>query len=88
MPLRWNAAPPVSSFSVEAYSSHCRTNLTPSPCSLSDPQLLAKDPTERLGCQGGGASEVKAHPIFHSINFKRLEAGMLEAPFIPDVGGV
>uniref|UniRef100_A0A3Q2Z7E2 G protein-coupled receptor kinase n=1 Tax=Hippocampus comes TaxID=109280 RepID=A0A3Q2Z7E2_HIPCM len=47
--------------------------------------LLAKDPRERLGCQGdGGASEVKAHPIFHSINFKRLEAGMLPAPFIPD----
>ncbi|XP_042286313.1 G protein-coupled receptor kinase 6 isoform X2 [Thunnus maccoyii] len=46
--------------------------------------LLAKDPAERLGCQGGGASEVKAHPIFRSINFKRLEAGMLEAPFIPD----
>lgn len=49
-------------------------------------QLLAKDPKERLGCHGdGGASEVKAHPIFHSINFKRLEAGMLPAPFIPDV---
>lgn len=48
-------------------------------------QLLAKDPPERLGCLGGGASEVKAHPIFRSINFKRLEAGMLQAPFIPDV---
>ncbi|XP_057676848.1 G protein-coupled receptor kinase 6 isoform X2 [Corythoichthys intestinalis] len=46
--------------------------------------LLTKDPKERLGCQGGGASVVKAHPIFHSINFKRLEAGMLQAPFIPD----
>uniref|UniRef100_A0A8C1QZ95 G protein-coupled receptor kinase n=1 Tax=Cyprinus carpio TaxID=7962 RepID=A0A8C1QZ95_CYPCA len=46
--------------------------------------LLAKDPSERLGCQGDGASEVKAHPIFRSINFKRLAAGMLEAPFIPD----
>uniref|UniRef100_A0A8B9HU52 G protein-coupled receptor kinase n=1 Tax=Astyanax mexicanus TaxID=7994 RepID=A0A8B9HU52_ASTMX len=45
--------------------------------------LLAKDPNERLGCQGG-ASEVKAHSLFRSINFKRLEAGMLEAPFIPD----
>ncbi|XP_062867124.1 G protein-coupled receptor kinase 6 isoform X2 [Trichomycterus rosablanca] len=45
--------------------------------------LLAKDPNERLGCQGG-ASEVKAHPLLRSINFKRLEAGMLEAPFIPD----
>uniref|UniRef100_A0A674PC30 G protein-coupled receptor kinase n=1 Tax=Takifugu rubripes TaxID=31033 RepID=A0A674PC30_TAKRU len=46
--------------------------------------LLAKDPKVRLGCQGNGASEVKAHPIFRSINFKRLEAGMLEPPFIPD----
>uniref|UniRef100_A0A7N6A2S9 G protein-coupled receptor kinase n=1 Tax=Anabas testudineus TaxID=64144 RepID=A0A7N6A2S9_ANATE len=46
--------------------------------------LLAKEPTERLGCQGGGASEVKGHSIFRSINFKRLEAGMLQAPFIPD----
>lgn len=55
--------------------------------SSSLPQLLAKDPKARLGCQGNGASEVKAHPIFRSINFKRLEAGMLEAPFIPDVSG-
>ncbi|MBN3298701.1 GRK6 kinase, partial [Amia calva] len=46
--------------------------------------LLAKDPRERLGCRGEGASEVKAHPLLRSINFKRLEAGMLEAPFIPD----
>ncbi|XP_068601079.1 G protein-coupled receptor kinase 6 isoform X2 [Brachionichthys hirsutus] len=47
-------------------------------------KLLVKDPTERLGCLGGGASEVKAHPIFLSINFKRLEAGMLQPPFVPD----
>ncbi|XP_012695579.1 G protein-coupled receptor kinase 6 [Clupea harengus] len=46
--------------------------------------LLAKDPNERLGCSGGGPSEVKGHVIFRPINFKRLEAGMLEAPFIPD----
>uniref|UniRef100_A0A8C6PI76 G protein-coupled receptor kinase n=1 Tax=Nothobranchius furzeri TaxID=105023 RepID=A0A8C6PI76_NOTFU len=46
--------------------------------------LLAKDPTARLGCQGGGASEVKGHPIFRSMNFKRLQAGMLQPPFVPD----
>uniref|UniRef100_A0A3Q1G9I2 G protein-coupled receptor kinase n=1 Tax=Acanthochromis polyacanthus TaxID=80966 RepID=A0A3Q1G9I2_9TELE len=46
--------------------------------------LLAKDPSDRLGCLGGSASEVKAHSIFRSINFKRLEAGMLQPPFIPD----
>lgn len=56
--------------------------------SYSTLQLLAKNPAERLGCQGGGASEVKAHPIFRSINFKRLEAGMLQAPFIPDVSAL
>uniref|UniRef100_A0A6Q2XDA3 G protein-coupled receptor kinase n=1 Tax=Esox lucius TaxID=8010 RepID=A0A6Q2XDA3_ESOLU len=47
-------------------------------------QLLAKDPKVRLGCQGGGGAEVKAHTIFRNINFKRLEAGILEPPFSPD----
>ncbi|KAL0994436.1 hypothetical protein UPYG_G00122270 [Umbra pygmaea] len=46
--------------------------------------LLVKVPSERLGCQGEGAVEVKAHHIFRSINFKRLKAGRLKAPFIPD----
>ncbi|XP_006630791.1 G protein-coupled receptor kinase 5 [Lepisosteus oculatus] len=46
--------------------------------------LLTKDPKERLGCRGEGASEVKRHPFFKSINFKRLEAGILEPPFVPD----
>ncbi|CAI9590729.1 unnamed protein product, partial [Staurois parvus] len=46
--------------------------------------LLCKDPDQRLGCRGGGAQEVKEHPLFRHINFKRLEAGMLEPPFKPD----
>ncbi|NP_001087513.1 G protein-coupled receptor kinase 6 S homeolog [Xenopus laevis] len=46
--------------------------------------LLLKDPKERLGCQGRGAQEVKEHPLFKQINFKRLEAGILEPPFKPD----
>ncbi|XP_058044403.1 G protein-coupled receptor kinase 5 [Ahaetulla prasina] len=45
--------------------------------------LLNKDVKQRLGCQGG-AAEVKSHPFFKSMNFKRLQAGMLEPPFIPD----
>jgi len=48
-------------------------------------QLLCKDPSERLGCGGGGAQEVKEHPLFKKLNFKRLGAGMLEPPFKPDV---
>ncbi|XP_074856639.1 G protein-coupled receptor kinase 5 isoform X1 [Carettochelys insculpta] len=46
--------------------------------------LLAKDVKQRLGCQGEGAAEVKKHPFFKSMNFKRLEAGMLDPPFVPD----
>lgn len=50
-------------------------------------QLLTKDAKQRLGCQDEGAAEVKRHPFFRSMNFKRLEAGMLDPPFIPDVSG-
>ncbi|XP_060787085.1 G protein-coupled receptor kinase 5 isoform X2 [Neoarius graeffei] len=46
--------------------------------------LLAKDPKQRLGCKTEGAVEVKAHPFFKNINFKRLEAGILEPSFVPD----
>uniref|UniRef100_A0A670Z6D7 G protein-coupled receptor kinase n=1 Tax=Pseudonaja textilis TaxID=8673 RepID=A0A670Z6D7_PSETE len=45
--------------------------------------LLSKDVKQRLGCQDGVA-EVKSHPFFKSMNFKRLQAGMLEPPFVPD----
>lgn len=47
-------------------------------------QLLTKNPKQRLGSKAG-AVEVKAHPMFKEINFKRLEANMLEPPFCPDV---
>ncbi|XP_048464852.1 G protein-coupled receptor kinase 5 isoform X2 [Rhincodon typus] len=46
--------------------------------------LLTKDPKQRLGCAGGGASDVKKNPFFRNINFKRLEAGIMEPPFVPD----
>ncbi|XP_057362370.1 G protein-coupled receptor kinase 5 isoform X2 [Manis pentadactyla] len=47
-------------------------------------RLLTKDAKQRLGCQEEGAAEVKRHPFFRNMNFKRLEAGMLDPPFIPD----
>ncbi|XP_019408899.1 PREDICTED: G protein-coupled receptor kinase 4 [Crocodylus porosus] len=46
--------------------------------------LLTKDPKQRLGCGVDGAASVKQHPIFNDINFKRLEANMLDPPFLPD----
>lgn len=50
-------------------------------------QLLAKTVKTRLGCRNGryGAREVKLHQFFNCINWKRLEAGMVEPPFVPDV---
>ncbi|XP_009278528.1 PREDICTED: G protein-coupled receptor kinase 5-like [Aptenodytes forsteri] len=46
--------------------------------------LLAKDPKQRLGCGADGAAEVKRHPFFRAINFKRLEAGVMTPSFVPD----
>jgi G protein-coupled receptor kinase len=50
-------------------------------------QLLIKSPKNRLGCRNGryGAREVKLSTFFSAINWKRLDAGMIEPPFIPDV---
>jgi len=50
-------------------------------------QLLKKSPNQRLGCHCGrtGAREVKHHEFFKCLNWKRLEAGMQDPPFIPDV---
>ncbi|XP_055385062.1 G protein-coupled receptor kinase 2 [Condylostylus longicornis] len=49
-------------------------------------QLLSKSIKLRLGCKNGryGAREVKMHPFFDCINWKRLEAGMVDPPFVPD----
>ena len=48
-------------------------------------QLLQKSPGQRLGCGSGGAKEVKAHKLYKNMNYKRLEAGIMEPPFVPDV---
>uniref|UniRef100_A0A3Q1BLG1 G protein-coupled receptor kinase n=1 Tax=Amphiprion ocellaris TaxID=80972 RepID=A0A3Q1BLG1_AMPOC len=46
--------------------------------------LLTKDPKQRLGCKADGAAGVKAHSFFKNINFKRMEAGIVDPPFVPD----
>lgn len=50
-------------------------------------KLLTKLPIERLGgkCGRNGASQIKQQSFFQSINWRRLEAGMVEPPFVPDV---
>ncbi|XP_029624784.1 G protein-coupled receptor kinase 5 isoform X2 [Salmo trutta] len=46
--------------------------------------LLTKDPRQRLGCRRCGVEGVKSHPFFSTVNFRRLEAGVIEPPFKPN----
>jgi len=48
--------------------------------------LLQKSVSNRLGCSSGrhGVREVKIHPWFNSINWRRMEAGRISPPFEPD----
>jgi len=48
--------------------------------------LLQKSPSNRLGCSSGrqGVREVKIHPWFNSVHWRRLEAGRVKPPFEPD----
>ncbi|XP_038658681.1 rhodopsin kinase GRK1 [Scyliorhinus canicula] len=46
--------------------------------------LLEKDPEKRLGFKNDGCDEIKAHPFFKNINWRKLEAGILLPPFTPD----
>ncbi|KAK9400820.1 G protein-coupled receptor kinase 5 [Crotalus adamanteus] len=64
---------------VEEVYSHKFSEEAKSICKM----LLTKDMKLRLGCPDD-AAEVKSHPFFKSMNFKRLQAGMLEPPFVPD----
>ncbi|XP_030921378.1 rhodopsin kinase GRK1 [Geospiza fortis] len=46
--------------------------------------LLAKDPQARLGFRDNGCAQLKAQPFFRTINWGRLEAGLVPPPFVPD----
>ncbi|XP_067895946.1 rhodopsin kinase GRK1 [Heterodontus francisci] len=46
--------------------------------------LLEKDPDKRLGFRNECCAEIKDHPFFKSINWRKLQAGILPPPFIPD----
>ncbi|CAM9720196.1 rhodopsin kinase GRK1 [Lampetra fluviatilis] len=59
----------------ERFSADCRAT-----CEA----LLAKDPAARLGFRDGSCGELKKHGLFASINWGRLQAGLLEPPFVPD----
>ncbi|KAG8511417.1 Rhodopsin kinase, partial [Galemys pyrenaicus] len=45
--------------------------------------FLAKEPGQRLGSREK-SDDPRKHPFFKTINFPRLEAGLIEPPFVPD----
>lgn len=45
-------------------------------------KLLEKDPTKRIGTEGG-FEEISSHPWFEGFDFEKLKNKELEAPFIP-----
>ncbi|KAJ8011163.1 hypothetical protein DPEC_G00055320 [Dallia pectoralis] len=45
-------------------------------------EFLKRNIEERLGCKGGG-EDPRKHSWFKSINFPRLEAGLIDPPWVP-----
>ncbi|XP_077391894.1 rhodopsin kinase GRK1-like isoform X1 [Festucalex cinctus] len=46
--------------------------------------LLAKEVDKRMGFKNGCCDEIRAHPFFSDINWRKLNAGIVSPPFIPD----
>ncbi|XP_057709381.1 rhodopsin kinase GRK1-like [Corythoichthys intestinalis] len=46
--------------------------------------LLAKEVDKRMGFKNDCCDEIRAHPFFSDINWRKLNAGILPPPFIPD----
>ncbi|XP_070685506.1 rhodopsin kinase GRK1 [Pempheris klunzingeri] len=46
--------------------------------------LLHKEVDKRLGFKDGSCDEIRALPFFSEINWRKLNAGILPPPFVPD----
>ncbi|CAL1603689.1 unnamed protein product [Knipowitschia caucasica] len=46
--------------------------------------LLQREVDKRLGFRNQSCDELRAHPFFSSINWRKLNAGILPPPFVPD----
>uniref|UniRef100_A0A3P9KM66 G protein-coupled receptor kinase n=1 Tax=Oryzias latipes TaxID=8090 RepID=A0A3P9KM66_ORYLA len=47
-------------------------------------RLLARDVDKRMGFKNGCCDEIRAHPFFKDINWRKLNAGIIQPPFVPD----
>nr|XP_057938519.1 rhodopsin kinase GRK1-like [Doryrhamphus excisus] len=46
--------------------------------------LLAKESDKRMGFKDGSCDQIRAHPFFSDINWRKLNAGIVPPPFVPD----
>ncbi|XP_041663289.1 rhodopsin kinase GRK1-like [Cheilinus undulatus] len=46
--------------------------------------LTAREVNQRMGFKNGCCDEIRAHPFFSGINWRKLNAGILPPPFVPD----
>ncbi|XP_071775811.1 rhodopsin kinase GRK1-like [Centroberyx gerrardi] len=46
--------------------------------------LLAKEVDKRMGFKNDTCDDIRAHPFFSDINWRKLNAGILSPPFVPD----
>eukprot|EP01029_Cantina_marsupialis_P017093 TRINITY_DN383_c1_g2_i1.p1 TRINITY_DN383_c1_g2~~TRINITY_DN383_c1_g2_i1.p1 ORF type:complete len:902 (-),score=307.48 TRINITY_DN383_c1_g2_i1:1320-4025(-) len=46
-------------------------------------KLLIRDPAHRLGCLKGQVRDIKEHPFFAVLDWDKLEACKLDAPWVP-----
>merc|ERR1740123_2489673 len=76
---------PVDRRGKEGAEDYNDERVTPASKSLCE-GLLQKSPSNRLGCSRGrhGVMEVKIHPWFNSVNWRRMEAGRAKPSFEPD----
>lgn len=50
-------------------------------------RLLTADLSKRYGNLKGGADDVKGHRWFHAVDFNKLVARQMRAPYIPQIRG-
>lgn len=48
-------------------------------------RLLQKDPNQRLGSESGDATDIKNHPWFDCIDWKKIEEKQLQPPYKPQL---
>nr|XP_033805334.1 rhodopsin kinase GRK1 [Geotrypetes seraphini] len=46
--------------------------------------LMQKDPMKRIGFKNGNCDELRSYPFFKDTNWRKLKAGILPPPFVPD----